>query len=85
MSSIDEVAAQFGMLTKEFDKPDADLDRCQALLNDLKACLGLSLSSAHLSLTLFVYFHPDCNDSVFFPAALRSTLPPVTEASSHRQ
>jgi len=39
MSSIDEVAAQFGMLTKEFDKPDADLDRCQALLNDLKIAM----------------------------------------------
>ena len=36
MASIDAVAAKFGEFKKEFDKPDANLDKCHALLGDLK-------------------------------------------------
>lgn len=38
MASIDEIAAQLGNFKKEFEKPEADLAKCYALLGDLKVC-----------------------------------------------
>jgi hypothetical protein len=38
MASIDAVAAKFGEFKKEFDKPDANLDKCHAFLSELKVC-----------------------------------------------
>ena len=39
MASIDAVAAKFGEFKKEFDKPDANLDKCHALLSELKIAM----------------------------------------------